>query len=880
MARRTGALTSVVLLLIVSFGVASAPAGEEKESERGGPIAQAGAKLAERYGKHYKPVRADAKPSLPGYDLPVDPKEIANREVLAKLSISGEAQRALLKDGFALVFPSGPHSDNLVSYYGWLDDLGVPIYVTADSVLHLYHIQFDELLRELEERELIGALEGLLGALHEEVAKVGATVRKAQSMIATYPEEIASHGILRAHAFLATAERLLSDRTGERHRLTEARGRLKEIAAIHQGEHWGRFWDAWSRFCVEFADVRRLLMEANTGLPADKRLEKWAFDEPSAQQLKHIVGLCERCEREAAARAETARQARSTLPPEVEALVASEVANVLGRKGPQESAIFTYEEDFTHYVPRGHYTRSARLKRYFLTMMYLGRMTFLAKGGEPHGPTEPYLVSPQESHVQLAAAAVLSRALGVARVGDRKAMDVWWRIYGLTGFFAGLADDITAPDYGPAVRRAKATWLGFPVPKKDFRPGKTEGAEIFDRLKLEIARLERPAIYSGTGAIVYLEPAALAGEPSPEVVDRALAATHGFRLMGQRFTPDSYLQGRLAHPVVNRYLSNERKGAAPFSLAVLQEVGRRGFPRGLDVAALLLGSRRAHELLSELSDSSYAGYADTAAVLADDVAALTSESWNGNLYYAWLYALRGLVGVEYGEGYPTYMRGRAWATKELMTALGSWSQLRHDTILYVKPPVAPCCGEEAEAEQKKEVMNQVEPVPELFARLLALTRFTRAVLEQEKALGQAAAKRLENTEDLLTRLLTLARRELSGQKLSKEDSEYLKYMAAWLQSAMSGADLDAMKTTVIADVFTEATTQTVVEVGTGPLALLVVASPLPGGGFGLVSGPAFTTYEFKHPAEDRLTDEAWREMLRAGNGRRDLLADWARSLYR
>src|SRR5207237_902694 len=41
-----------------------------------------------------------------------------------------------------------------------------------------------------------------------------------------------------------------------------------------------------------------------------------------------------------------------------------------------------YVEDFSQYVPRGHYTRSEDLMRYFRTMMWFGRITFRLKDAD------------------------------------------------------------------------------------------------------------------------------------------------------------------------------------------------------------------------------------------------------------------------------------------------------------------------------------------------------------------------------------------------------------------------------------------------------------------------------------------------------------------
>ncbi len=821
-------------VLITGAGGAAAHAQER------GPIAAAGEALAERYGKAYAPVEAGAAPAVAPYALPVDPKKIANPEALEALGLAeeGEARKALLAQGFVVLLRR-PFRDDPIAFYEWVDRIGVPLYASADSVLHLYHIQFDELLKGLEERELAAELEGMLGALREDLLKADAIAREKQ-VVPAY-----RNGLDKALAFVATAERLLTDRSRERDRVAEARAKLDEISK-------GEDFRAWMRFYTDYADVRTILSALNATLPDGERFPPHELESPP-EGVKALATLCDRYEALAAKRGGASQK----LPPEVEALVAAEVASIRARQGPKESPIFTYEEDYTQYVPRGHYTRSELLKRYFVAMMYLGRMTFLVKGGE--GPR--YLVSKEEAKAQTVAAELIVRALGGARA------EPWKRIYGLTGFFVGFSDDLSVRDYTEALGRVGG--------------GLAEPA-AFARFQAEVARMQPPAIYSGTGDLEYLDPKALEGDPSPEVVDRALAATQGFRLMGQRFTPDGYIHGRLVQPTVGKLFQralDKRDSALPFTAEMVEGGIRRAFPRGLDVAAWLLGSKRAARLLADFDDSAYAGYAAAVARIERDVAALTPASWNGNLYYAWLHALRGLVSVEYGPGFPTYMQGDAWATKELATALGSWSQLRHDTILYVKQPYGMRAGS-APPPPRREVTGHVEPVPELYARLLALARFTRAVLAKEKALDDPAKERLDATEALLSKLLDLARHELAGKPLVKEDADWVKAFASRLKRATQGSDTEALKTTLVADVFTDGNTRQCLEVATGPLAVLVVLTGHPDGTVEVAAGPAFTTYEFKHPAADRLTDEAWRARLEKGDGCRDLLPDWTRGLYR
>ena len=57
--------------------------------------------------------------------------------------------------------------------------------------------------------------------------------------------------------------------------------------------------------------------------------------------------------------------------------------NLINSNSPNYSAIFSYLEDYTQYTPRGHYTRTADLEKYFKAMMYTGRMSFITDLQEP-----------------------------------------------------------------------------------------------------------------------------------------------------------------------------------------------------------------------------------------------------------------------------------------------------------------------------------------------------------------------------------------------------------------------------------------------------------------------------------------------------------------
>jgi hypothetical protein len=127
-------------------------------------------------------------------------------------------------------------------------------------------------------------------------------------------------------------------------------------------------------------------------------------------------------------------------------------------------------------------------------------------------------------------------------------------------------------------------------------------------------------------------------------------------------------------------------------------------------------------------------------------------------------------------------------------------------------------------------------------------------------LDDAQERRLVNLESALDRLIAIALSELGGKPLSEDDSRYIGRFDGVLDGVVSGIDKKSRKTTIVADVHTDANSGRVLEEGVGYVDLLVVAWKN-GDRVYLAAGPELSYYEFKHPMDDRLTDEAWREML-------------------
>ncbi len=204
------------------------------------------------------------------------------------------------------------------------------------------------------------------------------------------------------------------------------------------------------------------------------------------------------------------------------------------------------------------------------------------------------------------------------------------------------------------------------------------------------------------------------------------------------------------------------------------------------------------------------------------------------------------------------MQTQAWQDKELNTALASWTELRHDTILYAKQSYTIDIA--SLPPQPKPVVGYVEPVPEFYARLLALTKMTEKGLGDLQALDAEDKTRLESLESILSRLLELSKKELENNKLNEEDYTFIRNFGQNLDSVVAGVDTGGKQTTLVADVHTD--TEKVLEEGTGEINLILVAYKVPDGRIIIGAGPVIPYYEFKQPMQERLTDEKWREMLK------------------
>ena len=508
----------------------------------------------------------------------------------------------------------------------------------------------------------------------------------------------------------------------------------------------------------------------------------------------------------------------SNIPVAVQSEVEAELDLIRGQQGNEISPVMNMGaesdllplllEDYSQYIPRGHYTSTTELEAYFQTMMWYGRMSFR-----------------QKSEDECRSALLITLALQPGQGAEQ-----WQNIYDVSSFLVGESDDLSIYNYAPIIRDIYGE-----APELEKLPQQTEE---WQRFMNAVSELRPPALNS----IPIFDDAIL---PDRETMIKA------FRFMGQRYTLDASVFQRLVYREVGENAAGER----------------RMLPSGLDIPAAL-GSDEALVLLVAEGAGGYTGYHENMDKMRSYIAAVDQNIWNMNLYWSWLNTLKPLLTVK-GEGYPSFMQNQSWQHKELVTFLGSWAELKHDTILYAKQVYAEMGGGDI---TERDDRGYVEPNSELYARLAALSAATASGLKQRGLLDERDYVSLQRMEELALSLMTIADKELQEQDLTEEEYELIRSFGGqlehfWLEAlrdekAGEEVYLKDYPAALITDVATNPEGE-VLEVGTGFVDRIYVVVPVDGS-LRLTVGAVYSYYEFAWPSQDRLTDEKWREIINIG----------------
>ncbi len=492
---------------------------------------------------------------------------------------------------------------------------------------------------------------------------------------------------------------------------------------------------------------------------------------------------------------ELLKEKTASIPPQLKNAIAKEQSLIRAHQGWNKSPLLNVPIDYSQFIPRGHYTRTETLRRFFLAMVWIGQT--------------PFFVDRSDLLTQLLVLCHVLRESGA----DKD----WQAIYDVTAFYVGTADDLSPLDASAVVTSV----FGVVTSADDY----AEPSKLAQVTK-ELTKRFHPRI-------VQITPF---GPMGPHV-----------RLLGPRYILDSEILQRLSDPSF------------------------RHFPKGLDVMAVL-GSKRARSILLERlkEGTAWPKYPGKLDALTTQFARLGDKEWQANLYTGWIWVLQGLAVEAPAAKVPAFMQTPAWFSKNLSTSLASWAELRHDTILYAKPSGVECGGEDDEPPPLPE--GYVEPDVLFYARMLKLLELSQAGLQRHDALPKSLVGPFKELVELCTFLKGVSEKELAGTPLTRPEFEQIKIFGANLErlslafiNPNAGYWDEIVSPTdkhmaVIADV--HSSYGEALEEAVGPAYEILVVLPKRSGGRQLARGAVFSYFEFRHPMDDRLTDEKWQEMLR------------------
>ncbi|TFH01476.1 MAG: DUF3160 domain-containing protein, partial [Calditrichales bacterium] len=327
-------------------------------------------------------------------------------------------------------------------------------------------------------------------------------------------------------------------------------------------------------------------------------------------------------------------------------------------------------------------------------------------------------------------------------------------------------------------------------------------------------------------------------------------------LFGQRFIIDSYISGNVVYDKIMY------KNTFPCRL----------FPSTQDIL-FALGNDASAQLIKEEVDSYH--YASNLSALRYLTDSYDTDFWESSVYNLWLNTIRGLNPPQDRDNLPGFMRTAAWWQQKMNTQLSSWTELRHDHLLYAKPSYTTGLG-------CSYPYAYVEPIPGFFDNLsrmgdVGAARFNVAPFTDEK-LKSKIVTYFGLVKQVADTLGGIARKELTGAPLSDPEKKFLinllvrdEYgsMDGWYMALMLGQDMIPLATStdqfldyLVADYHTIPTdcNGTVMgwvdHVGTGAVNLAVVTAQSNEQTIAF-AGPVMSYHEFRSTNFQRLTDEEW-----------------------
>jgi hypothetical protein len=488
--------------------------------------------------------------------------------------------------------------------------------------------------------------------------------------------------------------------------------------------------------------------------------------------------------------------------------------------------------DFSQFASRGHYAnpdyihKYPDLPNYFKAMMWLGRI-------------EIYLLPPAyhvgKNDISLQRSVILASLVDKAAKSST-AYDAIKEFDNTIKLFVGESDNVTLSNIDELLQTT----------------GITDPVQLTDTLKLlafQDSLISKPFAFQRINSQILMS--------DPMIPDSIIPAS-SFMLLGQRFIIDSYITAQV---VYDRIKYNNDKVWRPM-------------PSTLDVL-FGLGNDASGQLLKTELDNYH--YSTNLATLRYLINGYETTFWNSSLFNIWLNGIRQLNPPAQRNSLPPFMTTAAWWQEKMNTQLGSWTELRHDNLLYAKQSYTGgilCSFPE----------SYVEPFPEFYNTLKNFGIKLNEIVQQlafpnnyYKSLISEYCNNLTTSCDTLSgiavkelNIIPLTNREkIFLQSMLKYDPEDYYDFNGWYYKMFFDSYINndnqqfIKKNFMVADIHTCPTDEGgnmvgwVKHVGTGKINLGVFVVNNPDNVSMAYVGPLYSYYDYTTTNFLRLTDGVW-----------------------
>lgn len=505
-------------------------------------------------------------------------------------------------------------------------------------------------------------------------------------------------------------------------------------------------------------------------------------------------------------------------------------------------SLFTFPDrtrkiDFSQFTVRGHYVYTHEdellgiksLEPYFRAMMWVGRTDFLLTPP----PKNPWETPWSDAEIQRMNIGAFMLNELVEQSEKKEQLEFNETVI---NYLVGKSDNITPGAFSSLLDNI----------------GITSAQQILDSLtfkNLQAALNNDPDLAQQILSDFYFM--------DPQTDEPGILPV-SYRLSGQRFIIDSYILGNV---VFDKLIQDGKKLM-------------RMMPNPLD-ALFVLGNNDALPLLKQ--EFKKHEYSEQLANLRFLVDKKPDDFWNGSLYNAWLNGIRELNPGTETDSQPLFMKTAAWHHEKINTQLASWSQLRHDNLLYAKQSYTGGTG-------CSFPYSYIEPYPDFYREIKQFAHKAGNFFEQLSGTNyelQRIADFFPHFESVMEKLEVLANKQLNGQLFSEEENEWLKsmlfagggsgippYTGWYVDLFYDNWDAAEYDFTVV-DVHTQPTDEfgnvvgKVLHTGTGQINLGVFIATCPFSYEKQMAyvGPTMSYYETITNDFKRLTDQEWEELV-------------------